>query len=154
MASQRKPARQTRRNHDSEFQALFDFRGHILDYMDFSDSAARAAGIEPRQYQLLLAIKGGPVDAQRTVGTLAQYLRIRHHSAVELIDRAERNGFVQREQTSHGRTVLVGLTTKGEQVLRQSVAERLVELKTAGPALVDALRRLLRSKARVRGSQR
>jgi DNA-binding MarR family transcriptional regulator len=153
MASQGKTKGYSKSTHDTEYRALFDFRQHILDYMDFSDRSAKAAGIEPRQYQLLLAIKGSPPDVQPTIGTLAKYLRIRHHSAVELIDRAEGNGFVQRTQTSRGRTVLVVLTSKGEQVLKQAVAERMRELKSAGPALVDALQRLLRSKSKVRGVQ-
>jgi len=131
---------------DSEYRALSEFRQSIHDYLDFSDHAARAAGIEPRQYQLLLAIRGLPRDVEPTVGTLAARLRVRHHSAVELIDRAGHNGFVKRERSADGRYVLVQLTAKGLQSLERAVAERLEELQSAGPVLVDELRRLLRSK--------
>jgi DNA-binding MarR family transcriptional regulator len=131
---------------DSDYRALSDFRQNIHDYLDFSDHAAKAAGIEPRQYQLMLAIKGLPVEMEPAVGTLAARLRVRHHSAVELIDRAERNGFVARERSANGRYVLVQLTAKGAHTLEQAVAARLEELQSAGPVLVNALRRLLHSK--------
>jgi DNA-binding MarR family transcriptional regulator len=93
----------------------------------------------------MLAIKGLPSEVEPSVGMLAQYLRVRHHSAVELINRAGQNGFVERERSANGRYVLVKLTEEGNRVLEQAVAERLKELQSAGPKLVDALRRLLRS---------
>ena len=91
---------------DSEYRALSDFRQSIHDYLDFSDRTAKAAGIEPRQYQLMLAIKGLPAEAEPSVGTLAERLRVRHHSAVELIDRAGRNGLIERKRSANGRLVL------------------------------------------------
>ena len=81
-----------------DYQALAAFRYHIRRYLDFSDQAAKAAGIEPKQYQLLLAIKGVPPALNPTVGTLAEQLRAHHHSMVELIDRAEANDLVQRSR--------------------------------------------------------
>jgi DNA-binding MarR family transcriptional regulator len=131
---------------DSDYRALSDFRQNIHDYLDFSDRAAKGAGIEPRQYQLMLAIKGLPAEMEPTVGILAARLRVRHHSAVELIDRAERNGLVSRERSANGRYVRVQLTSKGTQTLERAVAARLEELQSAGPILVNALRRLLHSK--------
>src|SRR5215813_2965551 len=95
---------------ESDYRALAEFRYNIGRYLDFSDQAARAAGIEPRQYQLLLAIRGLPNELQPTVGALAQLLRSRHHSTVELINRAEANELVAR--TRVGTHVLVQLTKK------------------------------------------
>jgi DNA-binding MarR family transcriptional regulator len=124
----------------SDYRALAEFRYHIGQYLDFSDQAAKAAGIEPRQYQLLLAIRGLPGDIEPTVGALAHQLRSRHHSTVELINRAEANDFVRRSRA--GTRVLVRLTSKGERVLTQAVEQRLEELRVAGPVLVKALRQL------------
>lgn len=143
-----KRSRQRQLVKESEYQALSEFRKSIHDYLDFSDRAAKAAGLEPRQYQLMLAIRGLPPDVEPAVGTLAAHLKVRHHSAVELIDRAERNGYVKRERSANGRYVLVQLTSQGTNTLERAVAERLKELQSAGPALVDALRRLLRPKVR------
>ena len=154
MVNKRKPRKQKQAVKDSEYRALSDFRQSIHDYLDFSDRAAKSAGIEPRQYQLMLAIKGLPQEVEPTVGALAARLRVRHHSAVELIDRTERNGFVGRERSASGRYVLVQLTSKGIRVLERAVAERLEELQSAGPVLVDALRRLLRSKNKSRSAKK
>ena len=125
---------------ESDFRALAEFRYHIGRYLDFSDQAARAAGIEPRQYQLLLAIRGLPKAVEPTVGALAQRLRRHHHSTVELINRAESNDLVRRSRVSS--RVLVRLTRKGERVLTRAVEERLEELHVAGPLLVKALQQL------------
>lgn len=154
MVAKRKPPKSRQLVKDSEYRALSDFRRSIHDYLDFSDRTAKAAGIEPRQYQLMLAIRGLPPDVEPSVGTLAQHLRVRHHSAVELIDRAGRNGFVERERSASGKHVLVKLTSQGNSVLERAVAERLEELQSAGPVLVDALRRLLRSKGTSQGKRK
>jgi len=125
---------------DSDYRALAEFRYHIRRYLDFSDQAARAAGIEPKQYQLLLAIRGLTDDVEPSVGALAHQLRSLHHSTVELINRAEINGLVTRSR--NGTHVLVQLTKKGERFLRRAVEERLQELRVAGPVLVKALQEL------------
>jgi DNA-binding MarR family transcriptional regulator len=129
---------------DADYQALAEFRYQIRKYLDFSDAAAKAQGIEPRQYQLLLAIRGLAGDTEATIGALAEQLRVRHHSAVELVNRAEANQLVVRERI--GTQVFVCLTRQGERVLEHAVEERLPELRAAAPALVKALQRL--SKAR------
>src|SRR5262249_5666312 len=125
---------------DSDYRALAEFRHHIGRYLDFSDQAARAAGIEPGQYQLLLAIRGLPKTMEPSVGALSQQLRRHHHSTVELINRAESNYLVRRLRL--GTRVLVRLTRKGERVLTRAVEERLQELRVAGPVLVKALQEL------------
>ena len=99
---------------ESDYRALAEFRYHIGRYLDFSDQAARAAGIEPGQYQLLLAIRGLPKTVEPSVGALAQQLRRHHHSTVELINRAESHDLVRRLRL--GTRVLVRLTRKGERV--------------------------------------
>jgi DNA-binding MarR family transcriptional regulator len=137
---------------DPDYRALAQFRYHIRRYLDFSDKAAKAAGLEPKQYQLLLALKGLPEDVRPTVGALAEQLRIRHHSTVELINRAETNHFVKR--TRVGNHVLVRLTRQGERVLEQAVEKRLRELRVAGPILVKALHQLTNSSQRSKRKQK
>jgi DNA-binding MarR family transcriptional regulator len=129
---------------DADYRALAEFRYHIGHYLDFSDQAAKMAGIEPRQYQLLLAIRGLPGDIEPNITMLAKQLRSHHHSTVELINRAEANELVKRSRA--GTHVFVRLTRKGERVLARAVEERLQELRTAGPVLVNALQRLIKVK--------
>jgi DNA-binding MarR family transcriptional regulator len=136
----------------SDYRALAEFRYHIGRYLDFSDQAARAAGIEPRQYQLLLAIRGLPDGIEPTVGALAQQLRSRHHSTVELINRAEANDLVRRMRA--GTRVLVELTGEGARVLTRAVEQRLEELRVAGPVLVNALKQLTNNNHTSKGKRK
>jgi DNA-binding MarR family transcriptional regulator len=126
----------------SQYRALAQFRYYIRRYLDSSDKGAKAAGLEPGQYQLMLAIEGLADGVEPTVGALAEQLHIRHHSAVELVNRAERKDLVERSR--RGAYVLVLLTKKGERTLARAVNERLKELRVAGPALVKALQQLAR----------
>jgi len=128
---------------NARYRALAEFRYHIRQYLHFSDQAAKAAGLEPKQYQLLLAVKGLTEDEPPTVSALAHNLHTRHHSTVELVNRAERNGLVKRSRT--GNFVLIQLTKKGERVLERVVDKRVKELRVAGPVLVKALQELIGS---------
>jgi DNA-binding MarR family transcriptional regulator len=137
---------------DSQYRALAEFRYHIRRYLHFSDDAAKAAGLEPKQYQLMLAVKGMPDDVTPTVSALSQQLGTRHHSTVELVNRAERNGLVKRFRD--GTYVHVELTKKGEKILARAVDQRLQELRVAGPALVKALQELVKSESANSGTRK
>ncbi|HZD75069.1 MAG TPA: MarR family winged helix-turn-helix transcriptional regulator, partial [Actinomycetota bacterium] len=76
-----------------------------------------------------LAIRGHPDPGGPTVRDVADYLLVRHHSAVELIDRAEAAGLVtRRADASDGRTVRLALTELGGNRLDTLVASHLEEL--------------------------
>src|SRR5205085_7219553 len=114
----------------------------------FSEQAALAVGLEPRQHQLLLAIVGSPARVSPTVGDVAEQLIIKHHSAVELIDRLARRGLVARLRNDDDRReVLLKVTAKGERLLRKLSVAHVAELRTRGPHLVKALRVLTRSRS-------
>jgi DNA-binding MarR family transcriptional regulator len=72
-----------------DYAALADFRYEIRRYLSFGQRAARPAGIEPQQYQALLAIKGQALPSKATIGFLAEQMQIEHNSAVELSGRLE-----------------------------------------------------------------
>ena len=134
------------------FRALSEFRYQIRRFQHFSEKAARALGLEPQQHQLLLAIKGfdgktrGP-----TIGYLAERLQVRHHSAVELVDRMQTNGMVLRRANEQDRRqVLVALSDAGEQILKKLSAQHLAEIQQIGPRLVAALQKVLASESYAR----
>jgi DNA-binding MarR family transcriptional regulator len=78
---------------------------------------------------LLLAVRGHPDPRGPTIGEIAGYLLVRHHSAVELIDRAVTAGLVTRQSDSEdGRTVRIALTTRGRERLETLAASHLEEL--------------------------
>jgi DNA-binding MarR family transcriptional regulator len=134
-----------------DYQSLAEFRHQIRRYLRFSDAAVRGSDLEPRQYQLLLALKGLPPNVRSRIGELAEQLQIQHHSAVELVDRLEASGLVRRQRGTHDRReVLVMLTAAGEKVLRELVLHHRTELSTRGPALIEALRRVLQESKKSR----
>jgi DNA-binding MarR family transcriptional regulator len=131
----------------SDYRALAEFRYQLTRYLTLSDQAARSAGLHPGQYRLLLMVKGLPDGIQPTIGNLAERLGLRHHSTVELVDRLEQRGLINRERSaSHRSFVFVRISQKGETVLRRLVQSRKKELQKAGPILVKALNTLTKKK--------
>ena len=128
----------------TDYESIAELRYQIRRYLRFSEEASRAAGLEPRQYQLMLALKGLPRGTRPRIGELAERLQIQHHSTVELVNRLTAGGYVRRYQEgSDRREVLVTLTSKGEQVLRKLFLHHRSELRLRGPALMSALRRAI-----------
>lgn len=133
----------------SDYRLLAELRYQLRRFLKFSEDAARKAGIEPHQHQLLLAIRGLPENEQPRIGVLAERLQIQPHSAVELANRLSKAGCVRRTRDSEDRReVLLSLTLKGERLLRQLSLDHRAELRTAGPMLMTALRQIDAGKAR------
>jgi DNA-binding MarR family transcriptional regulator len=133
----------------ADYQALAEFRYQIRKFLHFSDQAVAEAGLEKGQYQLMLSIKGMSSELRPRIRDLAQTLQIQHHSAVELINRLEASGYVQRERSVEDRReVLLALTARGEKVLSELALHHHEQLQDAAPELVAALRRVMRGKAR------
>jgi DNA-binding MarR family transcriptional regulator len=113
-----------------DFEALARFRFGIRRYLRFSEETVRRHGVTPQQYQLMLAIKGFPGRDWAVVRELADRLQLRHHSVVELINRAEHQGLVQRtSEPDDGRAVRVVLTDHGEALLGRLSALHREELR-------------------------
>ncbi|HEY1730902.1 MAG TPA: MarR family transcriptional regulator [Terriglobales bacterium] len=127
----------------ADYQSLAEFRYQMRRFLHFSEEAARKAGIEPQQHQLMLTVKGIPEGEEPRIAYLAERLQIQHHSAVELVDRMEKKGLLSRERaTTDRREVHVQLTALGGQLLADLTKSMRAELRMAAPALVATLRRL------------
>jgi DNA-binding MarR family transcriptional regulator len=138
-----------------EYRALAELRYRIRHFLSEGDSAARAAGLEPQQYLLLLMIRGLPAGREATIRTLAERLALKHHSAVELIDRLEDHGYVKRARgRSDRRRVLVSLLPRGERMLEDVARRRINELRSYGHELVRAIDQLLDHPRRQKHSSR
>ena len=129
----------------ADYQALAEFRYQIRRFLRFSEDAARAAGVEPQQHQLLLSVKN--LDSRgesTTVRQLAERLQVQHHSAVELIDRSARRGWVRRIRDGQDRRqVRIELTQRGEKLLRELTMHHRHALGEAAPELVETLEALV-----------
>jgi len=128
----------------AEYQALAELRYRLRKFVGEGDAVARAAGLEPQQYLLLLALRGLPEGEEATIRTLADRLALKHHSAVELIDRLEAHGYVRRNRSRDDRRrVLVALLPRGEKLLERVARDRISELRASGAALANAISALL-----------
>ena len=131
-----------------DYAALAELRYQIRQFLRKRETSARAAGVEPQQYLLLLQVKG-LADQPATIGALAERLQINHHAVVQLINRLAARGMVQRQRGGNDRRhVVIVLRPRGETVLRRLALQSVAELKTEGPALVSSLKRLIRESRR------
>jgi len=126
----------------SDYQALAEFRFRIRRFLRFSEDAARAAGLEPQQHQLLLTVKGMPGGQAARIADIAERLQIRHHSAVELVDRLAARGLVIRTIGDDRREIHVHLSARGEAILGILTLPHQRELRRMAPALVASLEKV------------
>jgi DNA-binding MarR family transcriptional regulator len=130
---------------DADYQTLLELRVGLRRFLRWSGEQAEAAGLTPAQHQLLLAIRGHPDPDGPTIGDVADSLLLRHHSAVGLVDRAQRAGLVRRRRDpANGSVVRLQLAPKGSEqleALTELHVEELAHLAPAMHALWDALER-------------
>jgi DNA-binding MarR family transcriptional regulator len=128
---------------DEDYRRLLELRTGLRRFLRWSEQHAEAAGLTPAQHQLLLAIRGHPDPRGPTVGDVAGYLLLRPHSAVGLVDRAEKAGLITRSQDLDNLSVVrLRLTDQGARQLEALSEQHLEELAHLAPtmhALWDAL---------------
>ncbi|HZJ25627.1 MAG TPA: MarR family winged helix-turn-helix transcriptional regulator [Acidimicrobiia bacterium] len=121
---------------DEDYQHLLAFRTGLRRYLHWAEERAAEAGITPAQHQLLLAARGRAEPGDPTVSDLAAELLLRHHSVVELVDRAVTAGLVRRRQDRDDhRVVRVALTARGTHRLRLLAGQHLEELARIAPSM-------------------
>jgi DNA-binding MarR family transcriptional regulator len=115
---------------DAQYQELLAVRTALRRFLRWSEEQARAEGLTPAQHQLLLAVRGHADRRGPTIGEVADVLLVRHHSAVELVDRAVAAGLVRRvADRDDDRVVRLRLTESGTRRLRRLSALHLGELR-------------------------
>jgi DNA-binding MarR family transcriptional regulator len=121
---------------DGEYQHLLAFRTGLRRFNRWSEEQAAAAGLTHAQHQLLVAVRGHPDPRGPTIGDVAGYLLVRHHSAVELVDRVQALGLVRRlPDRDDQRVVRLALTASGHERVSALTALHLEELRRLAPLL-------------------
>jgi DNA-binding MarR family transcriptional regulator len=120
----------------TNYERLLALRSGLRRFLHWSEEQARASGLTPAQHQLLLAIAGHPGPAGPAIGEVAEYLALRHHSAVGLVDRAAAAGLVIRQPDEHNHSVIrLALTESGLEKLDRLTEAHVRELKQLAPAM-------------------
>src|ERR671916_1997 len=123
---------------DDDYRRLLEFRTAIRKFLQYSKDQAAGVGLTPTQHQLLLAVRGHRGPQGPTIGEVAECLLIRHHSAVELVDRAEAAGLVVRRQDrGDHRVVRLALTRSGGGKLETISRANLAEIRRLGAEFQD-----------------
>jgi DNA-binding MarR family transcriptional regulator len=126
---------------------LAEFRYQLACFLRRRQEAARAAGLEPQQYELLLTIAGLSSRKQPTIKELASQLLLEHHSVVELADRLQKKNLTARRSLgADKRVALLTLTPSGQRALEKVVRYSLNQVRTEAPALLGSLGRILRAR--------
>jgi DNA-binding MarR family transcriptional regulator len=121
---------------DAEYQRLLELRTGLRHFLRWSEEQAAAAGLTSAQHQLLLAVRGHQHPDGPTIGEIAGYLLLRHHSAVGLVDRAVKAGLVERrEDVNDRRVVRLHLTNLGNDILALLSTTHLEELERLAPKM-------------------
>jgi DNA-binding MarR family transcriptional regulator len=121
---------------DKDYQALSQFRYAIRKFLRFSEFESSKAGLSMQQYQVLLTIRAFPDKEEITITELAEWLQIRHHSAVGLVDRLESRGLLVRKRGRvDKREVCLRLTAKGKRILERLAVMNKQELKRLKPQI-------------------
>lgn len=132
-----------KRPSDADYELLLALRTELRRFLRRSDELAGEQNLTPAHHQLLLAIRGHPDPEGPTVGEVADYLLLRHHSAVGLVDRAEQAGLVQRHPDPNNyKAVRLRLTETAAAKLEALAEAHLDELGQLAPtmeALLGAL---------------
>jgi DNA-binding MarR family transcriptional regulator len=129
---------------DSLLRTLAEFRYQLRCFLHFSEQAALDAGLQPKQHQLLLQVAGASGATEVTIAYAAERLGIKHNSAVELVDRSEREGLLTRTQDpADGRRAILRVTRKGRQILACLSGEHAEELGELAPRLAKVLDRII-----------
>ena len=141
----------------SKLAELAEFRYRLRRFLSFSEMASEAMGISAQQYQVLQVVAAVPVGQESSISYIAERMVVRHNSAVELVDRAEKAGLVRRvaDESDHRRS-LVEITSRGAEMLSQLVEQHLIEVEAEGPELARTLQRLIgvRSASTRKGGER
>jgi len=136
---------------------LAEFRYQLRRFVSFSEAASEAAGISAQQYQLLQVVATVPEGQESSISYIAERMVVRHNSAVELVDRAEKAGLVQRvaDPNDHRRS-LVETTSRGNDLLAQLVPIHLAEMRTENGELLRSLQQLIgiKTSSSKRGAER
>jgi DNA-binding MarR family transcriptional regulator len=126
---------------DLLLKTLAEFRFELRRFLQFSENAAVAAGLQPQQHQLLLQVAGAPEATAVTVAYAAERLGLKHNSAVELVDRSERERLLVRvEDATDKRRAILKVTSKGKRVLESLAGDHARELNELAPRLLETLK--------------
>jgi DNA-binding MarR family transcriptional regulator len=132
------------RLHQDDYQSLAELRYLFRKFLRFSKDFLRAkAALNPEQYEALLAIKAFASPDGLTISQLSERLQVKHHSAVNIVDRlAERKLVIRKAGETDRRRRHVELTAKGAALIEELASVHRKEMRGRSSEMIKALQRL------------
>jgi DNA-binding MarR family transcriptional regulator len=129
---------------NANYETLGELTRQLRRFLQFRRHVAQDNGLSPREYLLMLEIKGLSREHPPNIAAVADRLQVAHSNAVELLQGLLERGLVRKQRLSTDRRqVSLSLTAVGERKLRSVVAASLEDVRAKGPALLGALRRAM-----------
>lgn len=148
-----KPAPTVIDSHQSLYRALAEFRHQLRAFLLTSEEAAHHEGLHPQQHQLLLAVAGASGEGSPSIAYAADLLGLKHNSVVELVDRCEKEGLLERgEDPRDRRRVCLKVSLRGHNILDRLSQVHLRELDSQAPHLIRALQNVLQNETKRQGN--
>ncbi|WP_431324846.1 MarR family winged helix-turn-helix transcriptional regulator [Rhizobium sp. YTU87027] len=127
---------------DQVYDGLAGFRLAMRRFLAFSEAALAEAGVTSQQYQAMLVVRTMP-GRQVRIRDLADQMLMPHNGAVQLIDRMCAGELAMRIPAEDDkRSVLIGLTSKGNDVLESLAKVHVKGMLVNEPLLAESLSRL------------
>jgi DNA-binding MarR family transcriptional regulator len=126
-----------------DYSALASFRHAMRKFSRFSKELLAGANLTPEQYEALLAIKSRACENELNIRDVSEHLQVRHHSAVNLINKLVASKMVIKRQSARDRReVEIKLTTRGNTILRRLATIHRREMRARSREMIEALQRL------------
>jgi DNA-binding MarR family transcriptional regulator len=129
-----------------DYDALANFRYLLRKFLRFSKDFLKKNGdLTPEQYEALLAVKAFASIGGLNISQLSERLQVKHHSAVNIVDRLVHRKLITRETAWNDRRRRhLQLTPKGEKVIEELAVVHQNEIRIRSLEIIKALERLRR----------
>src|SRR6266849_2597923 len=126
-----------------DYEALANFRHLLRKFLRFSkDFLSAKSRLSPEQYEALLAIKVFASSGGLNISQLSERLQVRHHSAVNIVDRLVERKLITREPgETDRRRRHVALAAKGEKLIEELAAAHRKEIRGRSVEMSKVLKR-------------
>ena len=128
-----------------DYEALANFRYLLRKFLRFSKDFLKANGnLSPEQYEALLAIRAFTSIGGLTISHLSERLQVKHHSAVNIVDRLAERKLITREAIkADRRRRQVQLTAEGEKLIDELAIVHRKEIRGRSAEMIKVLERLM-----------
>lgn len=124
--------------------AIAEFCLAVQRFLRASERFAGEAGLNPVEYDLLLALSACPRGTCSSIAVLSERLLTQHHVAAGAVTRLSEKELLSTERNARDRrSVILTLTANGRALINNIAVRSLGELDAQGPRIIGSLTALI-----------